>query len=166
MPVCLIAAVASNKTIGNSLNELPWSPIAEDLKNFRDITTGNIIVMGAKTFESIGSVPLPNRTNIVFTRRVKPEYPKKGVIYFDNEVDFLKAYDVVAEDIYIIGGSSLFETFLPIADSMWLTEIKKDFEGNIKFPSFKEEEWERSVVESSSQGDLEFDFVDYFRKEL
>ena len=166
MPICLIAAVASNGTIGNELNEMPWEPILEDLKNFRDITVGNIIVMGSKTFESIGSSPLPNRTNVVFTRRIKPEYPKKGVEYFSNEVDFLKKYDRYSDDIFIIGGSSIFSMFMPIADSMWLTEIKKSFLGSIKFPKIVSDEWERSVVSSSSQGDLEFDFVDYFRKGL
>jgi len=164
MTICLIAAVAENGTIGNELNELPWEPLIEDLKNFRDVTTGNIIVMGSKTFESIGSKPLPNRKNVVFTRRIKPEYPTKNVEYFNNEVDFLNAYDVVEDDIYIIGGSSIYNMFLPIADFMLLTEINKSYMGNIKFPDFDKDEWERSVLDSGIQDDVSFNFVEYFRK--
>jgi dihydrofolate reductase len=163
MSVSLIAAVASNGVIGNELNEMPWEPILEDLKNFRDITTGNIIVMGARTFESINCIPLPNRVNVVFTRRIKPEYPRKGVVYFNNESDFLKAYDVVKDDIFIIGGSNIFKMFMPIADSMYLTEIKKAYIGNIKFPTINKKEWNKEVLATSKQGDIEFDFTEYTR---
>jgi len=166
MPVTLIAAVSSNGVIGNELNEMPWDPLVEDLKNFRDVTSGNIIVMGARTFESINCMPLPNRINVVFTRRIKSEYPKKGVIYFTNEVDFLNAYNVVEDDIFIIGGASLYSTFLPIADTILLTEIDKTYMGNIKFPTFDKTEWTRSVIGSGKQGNVSFNFVEYFKEEM
>ena len=166
MPVCLIAAVASNGTIGNDYNEMPWEPLIEDLKNFRDATTGNIVVMGARTFESLNCMPLPNRKNVVFTRRIKPEYPTKGVVYYKTEVDFLNDYDVVEDDIFIIGGASIYANFLPIADSLLITEIHKDYQGKIKFPHFNKNEWIRDMISSEQQGDVKFDFIEYSRKVL
>lgn len=166
MPICLIAAVSSNGVIGNELNEMPWEPLVEDLKNFRDVTTGNIIVMGAKTFESIGSLPLPHRQNVVFTRRIKAEYPKKGVTYVSSEVEFLNKYDVIEENIFIIGGAQLYNMFLPIADLMYLTQIDKNYLGNIKFPRFDKKEWNKEVLESSRQRDISFKFCEYVRKVL
>ena len=164
MPVCLIAAVSSNGVIGNEFNEMPWEPILEDLKNFRDVTTGNTIVMGARTFESLGSKPLPNRTNVVFTRRLKPEYPKnEKVRYYTNETDFLGDFDLEKEDIYIIGGSNVFKMFLPLATNMLITEINKAYIGNVKFPDFDKRKWSKEVLDSSSQGDINFDFVEYTR---
>jgi len=164
MPLILIAAKASNNVIGTSTNELPWEPLVEDLKNFRDITTGNIIVMGARTYESIGSKPLPNRENVVFTRRIKPEYDTKGVKFFSNEVDFLNAYNLEYDDIYIIGGSHLFKMFINIADTMLLTEIDKEYVGNIKFPDIENKEWDRAVIGKGAQEDVSYNFVEYNRK--
>jgi len=166
MSVCLIAAVSKNGVIGNEFNEMPWAPLIEDLKNFREATTGNIIVMGARTYESIGSKPLPNRENVVFTRRIKEEYDTKGVKFFSNEVDFLNAYNLEYDDIYIIGGSHLFKMFINIADTMLLTEIDKEYVGNIKFPDIENKEWDRAVIGKGTQEDVSYNFVEYNRKVL
>jgi len=156
MSVIIICALARNRIIGKD-NKLPWS-ISEDLQNFKRLTMGNTVIMGKKTFESIGGKPFPGRNNIVLNF-IKEEIP--GVIVctsIPEALDKAREYD---KDIFICGGASIYKQFLPFADKMYLSHIKKEYEGDTYFPEFDELEWE--VVKREDHE--EFEFVEYERKE-
>ena len=121
----MIVASSENGVIGKD-NTLPWK-IPEDLKRFKKLTSGNTIVMGRKTFESIGR-PLPNRRNIVLTKN--RAWKVKGVEVIHDTRD---VFDI-EEDVFIIGGEKVYEAFLPWADNLYLTLVKGDYEGDAFFP--------------------------------
>jgi dihydrofolate reductase len=131
MKLILIAAVAKNGVIGNR-GALPWD-IPEDMKHFKDTTRGHTVVMGRKTYESLGH-PLPNRRNIVLSRSWQ-DAPVGACVYAEWE----DAAKTIARDeaVYIIGGSEIYSHFLPFADSIILTEISASFDGDAVFPSFQ-----------------------------
>ncbi|MDG2941817.1 type 3 dihydrofolate reductase [Exercitatus varius] len=131
----LIVAAANNRVIGKD-NQMPWH-LPADLAWFRQNTTGKPVIMGRKTFESIGR-PLPKRTNIVLSRR---PFAHEGVIWknsLESAVDFLKDFD----EIMLIGGGELFEQYLSKADKLYLTQIQADIEGDTFFPELNWAEWE------------------------
>lgn len=136
----IIAAMSRNRVIGNK-GRLPWK-LTEDMRHFVKITTGFPVVMGRKTFESIGK-PLKNRTNIILTRN--ESYQKEGcIIYHDIEKivnDFGK------ENLMVIGGEELYRQFLPYAERIYLTFIDQDVEGDTFFPDFQDE----SLVKESEE---------------
>lgn len=163
--ISIIAAVAKNRVIGNS-GALPWY-IPEDLKRFKALTTGNIVIMGRKTFESILAriaKPLPNRLNIVITSDREYVVPE-GVEKFITPTEALHNINTNLDpqnqsEIFFIGGSRIYDEGVKIADTMYLTELKKDYEGDTFFPEFNSEEWDKEIQESHP----EFDFVKYTRK--
>lgn len=128
--ISIIVAMSQNGTIGKN-NKMPWH-ISEDLKRFKAITTGHAVVMGRKTFESLGK-PLPNRRNIVLTH--DPHFSADGVetIHAIEELHNLCPQN---DEIFIIGGAEVYKQFLPKADKLYLTLIKKDVEGDAFFPEF------------------------------
>jgi dihydrofolate reductase len=136
--VTLIVAVSDNGVIGRD-NALPWH-LPEDLKRFKRITMGKPVVMGRKTFESIGK-PLPGRLNIVVTRDA--HYRREGVTVVHGVDDALRAAGA-AEQIMIIGGSDLFRLFLPRATRVHLTRVHAEVAGDVFWPALDEKEW--SVV--------------------
>ena len=140
MIISLISAMDRNRLIGNN-NQLPWH-LPADFAHFRAVTMGKPIVMGRKTWESIGK-PLPGRTNIVLSRN--PDARFEGAVCVSS---FDEAVAVVpeAEEIMIIGGSSIYEMLLPIADRMYLTFVDAEFDGDAWFPDFDENQWQ--VTES------------------
>lgn len=135
MIISLIAAMGRGRVIG-SKNALPWSMPA-DLKHFRDLTRGKPVIMGRKTFESIGR-PLPDRVNIIITR--DPAYRAPGCVVVHAADEALKAAGN-APEIMVIGGGEIFSMFLAAAGRMYLTRIDADFEGDARFPEFPENEW-------------------------
>jgi dihydrofolate reductase len=138
--ITLVVAAADNGVIGRD-NALPWH-LPEDLKRFKRVTLGKPIVMGRKTFESIGK-PLPGRLNIVMTREV--DYRRDGVtVVHDVEGALLAAG--AAEEMMIIGGSDLFRLFLPRAAGVHLTRVHGDVAGDVFWPALDGPEWR--VVES------------------
>jgi dihydrofolate reductase len=137
--VTLIVAVADNGVIGRG-NALPWH-LPEDLKRFKRITMGKPIIMGRKTFESIGK-PLPGRLNIVMTRAI--DYRREGVTVVHDVADALRAADA-AKEIMIIGGSDLFRLFLPRATRAHITRVHGDVTGDVYWSALDEREW--SVVD-------------------
>jgi len=152
----IIAAIDQEKAIGKN-GEIPWH-IPEDLKHFKEKTTGHPVIMGRKTFESlpVDYRPLPERTNIVLTRS---DMDKEGV---EIAKSFQKAYRIArdhGEEAFIIGGASVYEQALPQADRMILTEVKKEVDGDTFFPEFDREEWN----EESREEHEDFDFVTYTR---
>jgi dihydrofolate reductase len=124
--ITLISAYSKNKVIGVD-NKLPWH-LPEDLKRFKSLTLGKNIVMGRKTFESIGR-PLPGRTNIVLS---KSGFKADGVFVYDSIPNILNDF----KDIVVIGGEQIYKTFLYYADTLEITEIDKEFEGDAFFPEF------------------------------
>ncbi|MDO8643795.1 MAG: dihydrofolate reductase, partial [bacterium] len=121
--ISIIAAVAKNRIIGKN-NQLPWH-LPEDLKHFKEITMGHPILMGRKTFESIGH-PLPGRENIVLTR--DRSWKAEGVTVIHDFEAILKQR-VATEENFVIGGSKIYELALPYAQKLYLTLINKEFEG-------------------------------------
>ena len=131
----LIVAVADNGVIGRD-NTLPWH-LPEDLKRFKRLTMGKPIVMGRKTFESIGK-PLPGRQNIVLTRDAN--YHRDGVTVVHDVDAALRAAGEAAE-IMIIGGADLFRLFLPCAGRVHLTRVHGDIAGDVRWPALDGREW-------------------------
>jgi dihydrofolate reductase len=137
----LVVAMARNRVIGRD-NALPWRLPAE-LAHFKRVTMGHPIIMGRRTYESIGR-PLPGRMNIVVSRNRDFEAPGCTV------VDSLeKAYAAAgnAQEVSIIGGTSLFEAALPTADCLHLTEVEADVEGDTWFPDFDRSHWNQVEIE-------------------
>ncbi len=155
MSIVLIVAMSTNRVIGKD-NQLPWH-LPEDLKHFKKLTTDHTVVMGRKTYESIGH-PLPQRHNIVLTRDIERDDHRVTVV---NDVSsFMDTYTTkLDEDLYIIGGAQIYELFLPFADKIELTEVHQEIEGDTFFPKFEED-----FVEVSREKHDGFDFVNYVRK--
>lgn len=152
----LIVAVAENGVIGRD-NALPWH-IPEDLRHFKQVTSGKTVIMGRKTFQSIGR-PLPNRTNIVVTR--DPGFAADGVLAAHSLDEALAKAG--AGEAVVIGGSSLFAEALARADRFYLTEIRRAYEGDVHFPPWDRSDW-REVARRDVAGDPEIRFVTYERR--
>lgn len=137
MIVSIIAAVSDNGIIGRD-NALPWR-LSEDLKRFKTITMGKPMIMGRKTYESIGR-PLPGRTNIVVTRN--SAYTADGCLIADSVPAALAAADAAgAREAVIIGGAQLYAEAFPFATRMYLTEVHTTCEGDAHFPPWNPAEW-------------------------
>ncbi|MGR8998048.1 MAG: dihydrofolate reductase [Gammaproteobacteria bacterium] len=136
MKIILIVAMASNRVIGNN-NVMPWH-LSADLKKFKQITMGSPILMGRKTFESIGR-PLPGRTNIILSRN--SEYRQDGCLVFNDIEKAIKKGCESSGEIFVIGGADLYEAMLPIADALYITIINREFQGDAFFPDIDMNEW-------------------------
>lgn len=147
----LIVAMTKDRIIGKD-NTIPWY-YPEDLKLFKKFTTGNTIVMGRKTYDSIGK-PLPKRNNIVLSRSVDAI---EGVTVASDWDGALSAAESFEKDIYFIGGSFIYKKALDVVDSMYISFVKKDYQGNVSFPEFDLDAWE--VVE-------EVDYEDFVLKKF
>lgn len=160
----LIAAVDKNWAIGKN-NEL-LVRIPSDMKYFRETTTGKVVVMGRKTLESFRNAsPLKNRTNIVLT--TQPDYDAKGATVVHSVEECLKTLKAYApEDIYIIGGESVYRAFLPYCTMAEITYIDYEYEADAHFPNLdKDPEWELTKeTEEQTYFDLEFYWRQYERK--
>jgi dihydrofolate reductase len=145
--------MARKRVIGAD-NKLPWH-LSADLKRFRALTMGHHIIMGRKTFESIGRI-LPGRTMVVVTRN--PAFRAEGAVIVD---DFDAAILACRGDdeIFITGGEALFAAALPIADRIYLTEIDRDFEGNVRFPPIDVGKWRLVKRESHCDPAQDMDYV-------
>lgn len=158
--VYLVAAVAANGTIG-AAGKLPWH-IPEELKHFKRLTLGHPVIMGRRTWESLKG-PLPQRENIVVTRT--PGYAAPGAAVASSLAAALAlcAGEPVA---FVIGGARLFAEAMPLAAGMVLTEIKRDYEGDTRFPAWDRAQWRESQREAQTAADgTRFDFVLYERKD-
>ena len=158
--ISIIVAIARNGVIGNG-NALIWH-IAEDLRRFKALTTGHPVIMGRKTYESIGC-PLPNRTNVVVTRR--KDYRPEGCLVAGSLEQAVGLFDP-SEEIFIIGGAQISAQAMPMADRLYLTEIDSDYEGDTRFPEWKREEWTLLSEERHERGeryDRPFAFRNYIR---
>ncbi len=159
--LCLVAALASNGVIGAN-GRLPWH-LPEDLKHFKSLTMGQPVIMGRRTWESIGRA-LPGRRNIVVTRQ--PGFVAPGAQVAASLEESI-ALCASATRAFIIGGAELYAAALPIADALELTEIDAAFDGDTKFPAFDRDAWREVRRERHRSADgLRFDFVRYERAAL
>lgn len=143
--ISIIVAVAENGVIGNE-NALLWH-ISEDLRHFKALTTGHPVVMGRKTYESLGR-PLPNRANVVITRQ-EIEISGCRVVHSLDEALALFPAD---EEVFIIGGAQIYAQALPLADRFYLTRVFQAYRGDTRFPEWDEREWKLISSESFSSG--------------
>ena len=157
--ISIIAAVAKNGTIGYE-NTLPWRQ-ADDLERFRNLTTGHTVLMGRKTIESIGR-PLPMRHNVVLTRQ-NIQIPGVQVIHSLQEM-----MEAEGEEMFVIGGSNVYEQTIGQADRLYITEIQADIEGDAKFPVIDRNIWvetrRESFVGDGIMNQYNTDFVIYDRR--
>ncbi|WP_210397138.1 dihydrofolate reductase [Motiliproteus sediminis] len=159
MRLAAIVAQAQNRVIGNR-NRLPWH-LPEDLKYFKSVTLGKPIIMGRKTFESIGR-PLPGRTNIVVTR--DPAYQRDGIEVVHSLDQAIERAEQVAlinggDEALVIGGAELYAQALPRIERLYLTQVHDEVEGDAYFPAFDPAEWQQSARQDfSSSGCNPFDY--------
>lgn len=137
----LIAAMATDRIIGNE-NQMPWH-LPADFAWFKQQTLGKPIIMGRKTFESIGR-PLPGRKNIVISRQSQPA--QENVIWVTS-VDDALASAAGAEEIMVIGGGNLYQQLLPQAQRLYLTHVDAEIEGDTQFPEYDPDQWEPTYSE-------------------
>lgn len=155
--VGLIVARSKNNVIGKN-GQIPWK-IKGEQKQFRELTTGNVVVMGRKSYEEIGH-PLPNRMNIVVSHSAN--YSGENLITISS---FQEAIKVAGKaDIYVSGGYGLFIEAIPIVDKMYITEIDMEIEdGDVFFPEFDKEEFMVTVGETADE-DIKYTRMIYTRK--
>lgn len=159
-----IVAVSENDVIGVN-NDLPWD-IPEDMKFFRDKTKGKAMIMGRKTFESVGH-PLPNRLSVIVTRQkdYKVDSPQAVVVPdIKAAVEYCKGQiSKYGEEVFIIGGGEIFKDTMDIVDVIYLTRIHKEFKGDIKYPKLDTQKF--ALVEQRDRSEpVPFSFLTYSRK--
>lgn len=159
MRIAMIAAMANNRVIGKN-NKMPWH-LPEDLRHFKAMTLGKPVVMGRKTFESIGR-PLPRRHNIVISRQV--DLVIEGVTCVTS-FEAAKQAAGDCEELVVIGGGQLYAEVLPQADILYLTQIDLEVAGDTYFPEWNEDDWQETESLSSINADgLEYRFINLTKK--
>lgn len=167
MKISMIAAVAENRVIGKD-NDLVWS-LPDDMKFFMTKTSGHNIILGRKNYESLPKKyrPLPNRVNIIMTRN--DQYKAEGTTVVGSLPEAIQKAEENGEDeVFIIGGGEIYKLGLDVADVMYITEIKAEFEGDAFFPEYDKSVWkevERIQHSKDERHDYAFDFVTYERNE-
>ena len=154
--VSIIVAIAQNGTIGDK-NALLWH-IKEDMRFFRTTTSGHPVIMGRKTFESLGSKPLPKRTNIVITRAER-EFEGALTAHSLQEAIRMAGDD---EEIFIMGGAQIYREALPVVDRMYITHVGRDYEGDPVFPEIDYSKWKLVDVVRYERGE-EYEYPFEFR---
>ena len=155
--ISIIVVVGKNREIGFK-NKLLWD-IPEDMQRFKEITTGHTVVMGDKTFESIGR-PLPGRKNVVVTRN--ENYDAEGVEVRNSLEDVLQESKDSPEEVFVIGGGQIFEQSLSYADKLYITVVDDEPEADTFFPDYSD--FKNVVLEKkSSNGELEYTFYELER---
>lgn len=158
--VSIIVAIAQNGTIGDK-NALLWH-IKEDMRFFRTTTSGHPVIMGRKTFESLGSKPLPKRTNIVITRADR-EFEGALTAHSLEEAIRMAGED---EEIFIMGGAQIYREALSVVDRMYITYVERDYEGDTSFPEIDFSQWKLVDVMRHERGEeyeSPFEFRTYDR---
>ena len=142
----VIAAMAGNRVIGKD-NTMPWR-VSEDLLHFKKITTGGVLIMGRKTFESIGCRPLPNRLHVIVSRTF-PETPGVDVCRtFEAALEKARSY---GKPVFSAGGAEIYRQSIPLANRMVLSRIRGDYDGDTCFPEFDESEWRLTREEERAE---------------
>ncbi len=158
-----IVAIANNNVIGKD-NKLIWH-LPEDLKRFKQITTGKNIIMGRKTFESLGRV-LPNRKHIILCNDMEMDIDNENVEILDD-ISKLDKYINSGEENFVIGGATIYKLLMPYVNKLYITKINHDFEGDVYFPEIKETEWKEISKEKGLRNDenpYDYEYITYVRK--
>lgn len=159
----IIVAIADNNVIGKD-NKLIWH-LPEDLKRFKNLTTGHTIIMGRKTFESLGRV-LPNRKHVILCNDAKLEIKDENVEIL-SDISLLDKYINSEEENFVIGGATIYKLLMPYAKKMYITKINQTFEGDVYFPEIKESEWKVVSTELGLKNEAnpyDYEYVNYVRK--
>jgi len=157
--IVIIVAIAKNGVIGKVNGEMPWH-VKEDFQHFKKTTMGFPIIMGRKSFESMGK-PLPGRENIIVTRNTNLKYDFDGIKIFyslQDAVDYSKSLN--KDKIFITGGGEIYNQSISFADEMIISHMKFDVVGDVKFPDFNVEDWKIISREEKE----EFEIVTYLRR--
>ena len=161
MQIILIVAKAKNNVIGKD-NQLIWK-LSSDLKRFKNLTSGHYILMGRKTYESLGK-PLPNRTHIVITRNSDFEVPKGHYTFASVEGAFINCNKMGVDELYIIGGGQIYAETINLADRLEITEVDALLEGDTFFPEIDPKVWKevgRENHPADENNEHPFSFVTY-----
>ncbi len=156
----IIVAVAQNNAIGKD-NKLLWH-IPDDLKRFKELTTNHTIIMGRKTFESLGRV-LPNRKHVIFTNNPDYTVNNPNVVIVHSILDIQKYIDS-DEECFVIGGALIYNLLMPKAKKMYITRINKVFDGDAFFPKIDENKWievYREKGKKEEENDLDYEYINY-----
>jgi dihydrofolate reductase len=160
--ISLLVAMDENRVIGKN-NKLPWH-LPADLQYFKRITMGHPIVMGRKTFDSIGRL-LPGRENVIVTR--SNEYQQNGAVILHSIEEIIRYANAHHDEVFVIGGAEIFKEILPAADKLYSTNIHHSFEGDVFFPDINETEW---TILSKTEGKVDaknlypHDFIVYGKR--
>jgi dihydrofolate reductase len=158
MIVSLIVALSENRVIGRN-QKLPWH-LPEDLKRFKRITTGHPVIMGRKTYESIGRL-LPGRENVIVSRN--PNFRVDGAVMAASVEDALKRFERGDQEVFILGGGEIFSQTISCADRIYMTLVHDEIEGDVVFPEFDETKFEKKFVQKCS-GSPAYTFIDFEKK--
>lgn len=164
MNVSIIVAKGKNNVIGKD-NDLPWH-LPGDLRHFKNTTTGHHLIMGRKTFESLGR-PLPNRTSIVLTRNKEYTIPDGHYVVHDLSSALEICHSKQLGQVYVLGGADIFEMALPYTDELIVTEVDASPKGDTYFPEIEESEWRmvsRQDFSKDEKNKYAYSFVTYTRK--
>ncbi len=160
MNLSIIVALSENNVVGIN-NQLPWH-LSADLKRVKALTMGHHLIMGRKTFESIGR-PLPGRTNVIITRN--KDFKAEGCVTVSSLIEALeKAKDDT--EAFIFGGGEVFREGLPKVNKIYMTRIHRNFEGDTHFPELKSEEWKeisREDFNADEKNNYNYSFIDLVR---
>ena len=158
----LIVAKAKNNVIGKD-NQLIWH-LPEDLKRFKRLTTGHTIIMGRKTFESLGRV-LPNRHHVILCNDANMEIDDENVEILED-ISLLDKYIKDEEEHFVIGGATMYRLLMPYCTKMYITEINQEFDGDVSFPEINMSEWkvtEREKGLKDEKNPFDYEYVTYER---
>lgn len=159
MSISMIACVGKNLELGKN-NDLIWH-LPNDLKFFKQTTLNKTVIMGRRTFESLPK-KLPNRRNIVLMLPEEEKIPDVDIFYSVN--DILEEIRKIDEEVFIIGGASIYRQFLPYADKLYLTEVpNEDKDATVYFPQFDKKKYRRIVIGKNSDNNIEYQHVLYER---
>ena len=155
-----IVAIAKNNVIGKD-NKLIWH-LPEDLKRFKSITTGKVIIMGRKTFESLGRV-LPNRKHVILCNDMEMNIENENVEILDS-IDKLDKYINSEEECFVIGGATIYKLLMPYVEKLYITKINEEFDGDVYFPEIDEQIWKEVAREKGIKNDenpYDYEYITY-----
>ena len=159
----IIVAKAKNNVIGKN-NSLIWH-LPEDLKRFKKLTSGHTVIMGRKTFESLGRV-LPNRHHVILCNDATLNINDENVEVLED-VSLLKEYIESDEENFVIGGATIYKILMPLCNKMYITEIDQEFDGDVYFPQVLESEWKIISKEKGIKNEknpFDYEYVTYEKK--
>lgn len=163
--VSIIAAITPERVIGKKGSGMLWH-IPEDMRHFKELTTGHVVIMGRKTYETLGK-PLPNRVNIVITRDL--DFKAEGCLVVHSLEEALKTASTLRQtqgdkdEVFVMGGGEIYEQAIGLADKLYLTLVHKSFEGDVFYPDYSEFKKEVRREEGESANGIKFTFLELER---